>query len=87
MIAQLALLAGLGAGPTSLTVAGSAGEIKVPVRLDASGAPVLAAPLLLAALGGAVTLSEGWAEVTVARQPFRFLVGAPFYLFSNKLQT
>ncbi|MBA2457437.1 MAG: N-acetylmuramoyl-L-alanine amidase [Gemmatimonadales bacterium] len=86
MIATLALLAAIGMGPTSLTVAGSGGEVKVPVRLDPSGAPVLAAPLLLAALGGSVTLSDGWAEVTVARQPFRFLVGAPFYLFSNKLQ-
>jgi N-acetylmuramoyl-L-alanine amidase len=86
VIATFALLAGLGAGPTSLTIAAAAGETRVPVRLDSSGAPVLAAPLLLAALSGSVTVSEGWAEVTVARQPFRFLVGAPFYLFSSKLQ-
>jgi N-acetylmuramoyl-L-alanine amidase len=31
-------------------------------------------------------MHEGWAEVTVARQPFRFLVGAPLYLFSSQLQ-
>ena len=33
-----------------------------------------------------VALKDGWAEVTVARQPFRFLLGAPFYVFSSKVQ-
>jgi N-acetylmuramoyl-L-alanine amidase len=58
----------------------------VAVRSDWSGAPVLSAPQLLAALSASVTVSDGWAEVTVARQPFRFLLGAPFYVFSSKLQ-
>jgi N-acetylmuramoyl-L-alanine amidase len=31
-------------------------------------------------------VSDGWAEVSVARQAFRFLVGAPLYVFSNRLQ-
>lgn len=87
MIGGLALLALVGTAPPAVTVAGPTGETRVPVRRDALGAPVLAAPQLMGALGGSVKLGEGWADVTVARQPFRFLVGAPLYLFSSKLQT
>jgi hypothetical protein len=54
--------------------------------VDPSGAPVVAAAQLLAALDGQVRLDSGWAEVVVARQPFRFLVGAPLYVFSNQLR-
>jgi hypothetical protein len=86
VIAGIALLAVLGAAPGSLTIAGRGGETSVPVRSDSSGAPVLPAPQLLAALSATVTLKDGWAEVTVARQPFRFLLGAPFYVFSSKVQ-
>ncbi len=88
MIAALALIGALAVGaPGQITIAGPRGEVKVPVRVDPAGAPVVPAPALLAALGGTVRLHEGWAEVTVARQPFRFLVGAPLYLFSSQLQT
>jgi len=87
MIATLALLAALGsAAPDQITVAGSHGETRIPVRVDPAGAPVVPAAQLLAALDGTVRISEGWADVTVARQPFRFLVGAPLYLFSSQLQ-
>ena len=88
MIATLALLAALGLGaPGQITVAGARGETSVPVRADPAGAPVIPAAQLLAALDGTVRISEGWADVTIARQPFRFLVGAPLYLFSSQLQT
>ncbi|MGH7579266.1 MAG: N-acetylmuramoyl-L-alanine amidase family protein [Gemmatimonadales bacterium] len=87
MIAALALLAALGsAAPDQITVTGARGETTIPVRADPAGAPVVPAAQLLAALDGTVRLSEGWADVTVARQPFRFLVGAPLYLFSSQLQ-
>jgi N-acetylmuramoyl-L-alanine amidase len=86
VIVTLALLVALGTAPGALTIAGSGGETKVFIRPDFSGAPVIPAPQLLAALSGSVTLADGWAEVTVARQPFRFLLGAPFYVFSSKLQ-
>lgn len=86
MIVTLGLLAALGIAPGSLTIAGRGGETSVPVRADFSGAPVLPAPQLLAALSASVTFGDGWAEVTVARQPFRFLLGAPFYVFSGKVQ-
>ena len=88
MIAVLALLGALAAGaPGQITIASPRGDATVPVRMDPAGAPVLPAPELLAALGGTMLMQEGWVEVTVARQPFRFLVGAPFYLFSSQLQT
>jgi N-acetylmuramoyl-L-alanine amidase len=87
VIAALALLGALAVGaPGQITIAGPRGQAEVPVRMDPTGAPVIPAPQLLAALGGTVLMHEGWAEVTVARQPFRFLVGAPLYLFSSQLQ-
>jgi N-acetylmuramoyl-L-alanine amidase len=48
---------------------------------------MLPALQLLGALGGSMRVEDGWAEVVVARQPFRFLVGAPLYVFSSQLQT
>ena len=90
MIGALALAAGLlgwSAGlPREVTIAAARGEAHIPVRVDPSGAPVVAAAQLLAALDGQVRLDSGWAEVVVARQPFRFLVGAPLYVFSNQLR-
>ena len=87
MIVTFVLLAGLFGEtvPHEVTVSGSRGDTRVPVSLDASGAPMLPAARLLAALSGTVRLDSGWAEVTVAQQPFRFLVGAPLYVFSRQL--
>ena len=86
LLALVAALAGGSAPPAAITVAGAGGETRVPVQRDALGAPVLPAVQLLAALGGTVAVAEGWADVTVSRQPFRFLVGAPLFVFSGKLQ-
>jgi N-acetylmuramoyl-L-alanine amidase len=76
VIGALALAAGLlgwSAGlPREVTIAAARGETHIPV--------------LLAALDGQVRLDSGWAEVVVARQSFRFLVGAPLYVFSNQLR-
>lgn len=71
--------------PRELRIVGPDGEVRVPILLDASGAPMVPAATLLPPLHGSVTLRDGWAEVTVAHQPFRFLVGAPLYVFSNRL--
>lgn len=85
MIGTLALVASLFAPtagvPVEVTVAGA----RVPVRTDAAGAAVVPAPALLLALRGTVRIEQGWAEVTVARQPFRFLIGAPLCVFSTRL--
>jgi N-acetylmuramoyl-L-alanine amidase len=88
MLAILAALAGheLDSAPGVVTVTGVNGEARVPVRTDATGAPVVAAPVLMSALAGSVRVADGWAEVSVARQAFRFLVGAPLYVFDNRLQ-
>ncbi|HEY9014821.1 MAG TPA: N-acetylmuramoyl-L-alanine amidase [Gemmatimonadales bacterium] len=90
MTAWLALVAVLSAGwdsaPQVVTVVGSRGESRVPVRADESGAPVVAAPPLLSALEGSVRVVEAWAEVSIGRQVFRFLVGAPLCLCSDQLQ-
>ncbi|MGH7508325.1 MAG: N-acetylmuramoyl-L-alanine amidase family protein [Gemmatimonadales bacterium] len=84
----LAVLAGhrLDSAPGVVTVTGVNGEARVPIRADPTGAPVIAAPLLMAALAGSARVADGWAEVNVAKQTFRFLVGAPLYLFENRLQ-
>ena len=89
MIAGL-LLAGALLGPTQrlpreVVVATQQGESRLALRTDAAGFPVLAAAPLLAALGGELHVDSGWAEVVVARQPFRFLLGAPLYQFSSQL--
>jgi N-acetylmuramoyl-L-alanine amidase len=87
-VSLLLLLSGFASdsAPTVLTVAGAKGEARVPVRTDPTGAPVIAAPALLNALDGSVRLADGWAEVSVARQAFRFLVGAPLYLYGDQLR-
>ena len=87
-LAFLAGLAGMGldSAPAVLTVANAKGESRIPVRTDETGAPVVSAPVLMTALDGSARLNEGWAEVTVGRQAFRFLLGAPLYLFGDRLQ-
>jgi N-acetylmuramoyl-L-alanine amidase len=72
--------------PGVVTITGVNGERRVPIRADHTGAPVVAAPALMSALDGSARVADGWAEVSVARQAFRFLVGAPLYFFDNRLQ-
>jgi N-acetylmuramoyl-L-alanine amidase len=71
--------------PREVTIAGLRGEVHIPIRRDGAGSPVVAASPLVAALDGRIRVEAGWAEVTVASQPFRFLVGAPLYQFSSQL--
>jgi N-acetylmuramoyl-L-alanine amidase len=83
----LAILSGEpGSAPLVVTIAGARGESRIPVRADYTGAPVLAAPQLMAALEGSAQMTEGWAEVSVARQSFRFLVGAPLCVIGTRLR-
>src|ERR1041385_2840378 len=73
--------------PMVVLVSSARGETRVPVRLDARGGPVLAAPLLLPAVGGRAVIGEGWADVTVGPRTFRFILGAPLFRLDGKLQT
>jgi len=63
--------------PLVVVIHSARGEVRVPVRLDPEAGPVLAAPLLLPALGARSTLGDGWAEITLDRKVFRFFLGAP----------
>jgi N-acetylmuramoyl-L-alanine amidase len=80
-LAFAAMLLGPARVPSEVTVAGA----RIAVRSDLSGAAVVPAAPLLLALHGTMRMDEAWAEVTVARQPFRFLVGAPLCVFGTRL--
>ena len=67
------------AAPMTLLVSTARGDVRVGVRIDPELGPVVAAPTLLPALGGRLAVDGAWAEVEVARQPFRLLLGAPVY--------
>ncbi|MGH7519409.1 MAG: N-acetylmuramoyl-L-alanine amidase [Gemmatimonadales bacterium] len=84
--ALTAALALAEAPPRAITISTARGEQLIAVRTDASGAPVLPVPQLVGALGGTIRLTSEWAEVTIAQQAFRFLLGAPMYFFNGKLQ-
>jgi len=86
LLGLLAALAWSDAAPAVVTVSGSHGESRIPVRADDTGAPVLPAALLMSALDGSAQVVEGWAQVSVARQEFRFLLGAPLCFCNNRLQ-
>jgi N-acetylmuramoyl-L-alanine amidase len=76
----------LDSAPGVVTISGLKGETRVPVRTDASGAPVVSASVLMNALDGSAAVADGWAEVNLGRQTFRFLVGAPLCVFSDRIQ-
>lgn len=88
MIAALALVTALTGGdaPRTVMVSTPRGDQRISVRADRSGTPVVSAPELVAALGGTVKLGDTWADLTVSQQGFRFLLGAPLYLFNDHLQ-
>ncbi|MBA2626780.1 MAG: hypothetical protein H0U85_02130, partial [Gemmatimonadales bacterium] len=87
MISGLALLAALlTQAPSILTIGTVRGEQFLPVALDASGAPVVPAAGLISALDGTVRISGSWAEAVIARQPLRFLLGAPFLVQGSRVQ-
>ena len=66
--------------PMVILVASARGEARVPVRLDPTSGPVLAAPLLLPALDAKAAFGDGWAEVSVGSKVFRFYLGASLFL-------
>ncbi|MHB1326900.1 MAG: N-acetylmuramoyl-L-alanine amidase family protein [Gemmatimonadales bacterium] len=65
--------------PMALTVATGRGEVKLAVRSDPAAGPVVAATGLVSWLDGQVRVSGAWAEIEIARQSFRLLIGAPYY--------
>ncbi|MGE0353595.1 MAG: N-acetylmuramoyl-L-alanine amidase [Gemmatimonadales bacterium] len=77
------LLAGPARPPASLTVATPRGEARLAVRYDATGAPVLPAQALAVALGATLRTADPWLDLVIARQNFRFLLDAPYYVFQG----
>ena len=67
------------AAPMSLVVSTARGDVRIPVRTDGATGPMVAAPGLLAALGGKAEVVDAWADVEIARQTFRLVLGAPYY--------
>jgi N-acetylmuramoyl-L-alanine amidase len=76
-----------GVVPAEITVQTPRGTSQFVVTLDPRAGPSVAGEPLLAALNGAVRPADPWVEVTLARQSFRFLLGAPFYTFNDQLHT
>jgi N-acetylmuramoyl-L-alanine amidase len=86
LLAIALVAAAPGTAPMSVLVSTARGDTRVPVRTDEATGPVIAGPALLAPLGGRVTVEGAWAEVEVARQPFRFPIGVPLYAVGSQLK-
>ncbi len=72
--------------PAQLTVQTPRGTVRLPILLDPLAGPAVAGETLVRALNGALREGAPWVEVTVARQSFRFLEGAPLLVFNDRLQ-
>jgi N-acetylmuramoyl-L-alanine amidase len=72
--------------PATITVMTPRGESRIPVRYDRFGAPVLAATQFVTALNGSFSLARPWVDVIVARQSFRFLLDAPYFVYQGQVQ-
>ncbi|MEO6067479.1 MAG: N-acetylmuramoyl-L-alanine amidase [Gemmatimonadales bacterium] len=63
--------------PTSITIATPRGESQLTV-VTVDGAPMLLAGPVASALGGRLSVADGWVELVIISQSYRFLLGAPF---------
>ncbi len=73
------------AAPEVIIVATVRGVSRLPVTLDPQAGPAISGDGLVRALNGGVRPDQGWVEVTLARQSFRFLLGAPMLAFNDRL--
>ncbi len=71
--------------PTAVTIATPRGEVRVAVERDHTGAPIVAAQLFFAAVGGMVSETGVWAQASVPGQRFLFLVGTPYYRVGDQV--
>lgn len=72
--------------PGTITITTAHGDARLPVVDDSAAGPSVPGDALVAALNGAVQKGQPWVEVSLARQSFRFLLGAPVLLFNDRLQ-
>jgi N-acetylmuramoyl-L-alanine amidase len=75
-----------GALPAQITIETPRGSSLLPIIIDRLAGPVVSGDALIATLNGSVRLDDPWVEITLARQSFRFLTGAPFYTFNDRLE-
>lgn len=71
--------------PAAVTIATPRGEVRVVVERDHTGAPMVPARLVFAALGGMVRETGAWVEASLPGQSFRFLVGTPYYRVGDQV--
>jgi len=69
-----------------LTVSTVRGETRIPLRADLRVGPLVSAPALLAALAGTHDHNRTWADVTIARQSFRFLLNADWMIVGTTIR-
>lgn len=75
-----------GVVPGAITVETPHGSTRLAVIVDRLAGPMVPGEALVAALNGAVRNQEPWVEVSLARQSFRFLLGAPLYAFNDRIE-
>ena len=73
------------AAPEVVTVATARGVSRLPVTLDPQAGPAISGDGLVRALNGGFRPDQPWVELTLARQTFRFLLGAPMLAFNDRL--
>ena len=74
------------AAPMALVVSTTRGESRIPIRPDPASGPLVAAPALVPLLGGTASIDGAWAEVEIAQQTFRLLLGAPYYRVGSAIR-
>lgn len=90
LLALLGLLSGAtmaaAVAPAQLTITTPRGTARLPIVMDRLAGPAVPGAALLTALNGVARRGEPQVEVTIARQSFRFLEGAPLLAFNDRLQ-
>jgi N-acetylmuramoyl-L-alanine amidase len=86
LLAALSVRPAGAALPSQLTIQTPRGTARLAVIVDRLAGPVVPGEALIQALNGEVRRGEPWVEVTIARQSFRFLEGAPLLAFNDRLE-
>ena len=86
LVASVVVASAFPAAPMALVIATAHGDTRIPVRIDPVAGPIVSAASLIPALGATLTMSGAWAEVEVAKTPFRLLIGGPVYSIDGALK-